>query len=115
MNVSRFASLLFAVLLPSVPLAACSDETPEESNGGASTDGDLAFHGEARPFDGVDLDTGMQPPVSPVQVSLAFKVDGALTVDAAAVAGGSGDAPAVGGKAGSGKQKIAATLKADAK
>ena len=48
MNVSRFASLLFAVFLPATALEACSDDAAETGGGGATTD-ELAFHGEIKP------------------------------------------------------------------
>lgn len=105
------ATFFLAALVP-CSLAACSGEDGSSSSSGSA---DVAFHGEVRPFAGVDLDTGMQPPLSPVQVSLAFAIDGALTVDAAAVTTGAADAPGVVAKPGSGTQKLAGKLRADAK
>jgi len=122
MNARRLAVLgSFAACLLSTACAP-DDASPsgDESNvngnakGNAPASNELSFHAEVKPFEGVDFSSGMQPAASPVQMSLSFKVDGALTVDAAAIGGGSSDAPKVAGKAGSGKQKIAATLKADA-
>lgn len=109
----RIAPALLTVLLPAALVTACSGADGAATSAGDSAD--VAFHGELRPFDGLDLSSGMQPPASPVQVALSFAVDGAVTVDAKAVSGGPADAPRVAGTPGSGKQEIKARLKADAK
>src|SRR5688500_2372873 len=97
MNTRRAIAGLLSLLVPAASVMACNGDAADAADTSdlAASSSELAFHGELRPFEGVDLSSGMQPAVSPVQVSLSFKVDGALTVDAKAVSGGAADAPSV--------------------
>ena len=71
------------------------------------------FHGEQAVLPSFSFDTGLVPAGSPVQLQLKLSAGGALTADAQAVAGGSGDALAVVGTPGSGNFKLDAHVKLD--
>jgi hypothetical protein len=94
----------FGLAAFTIATAACSGSTDIAS----TADGlaAIAFHAEAAALPDVKADTGLQPSSSPVQLQLTVAADAKTTVDAAAYASGSSDAPVLTAKAGSGKLAV---------
>ncbi len=96
-------------------LCACGGGGGGGGSGGGGDDGggateDVAFQGEISAFPGYGYDSGWLPDASPIQVKLLFQTEGALKAVADATVGGSGAAPIMSGKAGSGTYEISVKL-----
>ncbi len=70
----------------------------------------LVLEGTDPLFPGLDYDTGLQPPSSPVQASFRVRADGGASVRAEAIASGSNEAPTLTGVEGTGTLTVGGTF-----
>ena len=103
--------LVSLVLVTAV--AACNADGNGGGGGLPAAAGDpvaVHFEGALQALPDLDLDTGWLPANSPIQVRVRASAKGQLTASADALVAGSAGAPAMMGKAGSGKLDIAVSL-----